>query len=278
MPTKTRSIRGAKAKQTKSKKAVPAKPKASRKPAAPAKRTTARKPAGAPPAPSIEALKKTISYYYLLSYCPPDQVTEFSDVTAPLRKSLADSAGMTEAAFFKAVLPEVCRRIVAYHEGTREPGKERVDALLKSAAKAEKNPENAMRFQEAMAQVARLPQRALPENRLHRKKGCQYCRLPCSYGFFTLVSEPVFSDLQKMLEAETQKPAPEQSPLRPVWGFTITHLAKTMESQQGYIHRAHLGNLAYCLLMLSMAKSRLAVPEAQLQAFQTANQAMIKED
>jgi hypothetical protein len=275
MPTKTRSIRGAKVKQTKSKKAVPAKPKASRKPAAPVKRTTSRKPAIAPPAPSVEALKKTISYYYLLSYCPPEKVADFQNATASLRKSLADSAGTSEAAYFKAVLPEVCRRIVSYHEATREPSQTWVDALVQSASAAEKNPEKLARFQEVMTNVARLPQRALPENRLHRKKGCAYCRLPCYYGYFTLVSEPVFIGLQEMLENEGQQPAGDRSPVRPVWGFTILHLGKTLQSQEVFIHQAHLVNLSYCLLLLSMAKSRLAVPEVQLQAFQAANKAMI---
>jgi hypothetical protein len=263
MPQKKRSPRVAKPKQGKSRKAPAVKPKAPRKKAVPVK------------APDVEAVKKTIAYFYLLSYCPPELCADFTEATAPLRKGLAESAGMSEAAYFKAVLPEVCRRIVSYHEGTREPSKEWVDALIKSAAKADKNAENASLFQDVMSQVARLPQRALPENRLHRKKGCQYCRRPCYYGYFTLISEPVFSGLQEMLEAETQKPAGERSPLQPVWGFTISHMANVMQTGQGYIRREHLGNLAYCLLMLSMAKSRLAVPEAQLQAFQAANQAMI---
>jgi hypothetical protein len=264
MPSKKRSPRTAKPKQASSKKAASAKPKA------PRKKSAAQK------APNVEALKKTIAYFYLLSYCPPELVADFKKATAPLRKGLAESAGMSEAAFFKAVLPEVCSRIVSYHEGTREPGREWVEKLAKTASKADKNAENVSLFQDVMAQVARLPQRALPENRLHRKKGCQYCRLPCHYGYFTLVSEPVFSVLQELLEAETRKPADDRSPLQPVWGFTISHLANVMQAGQGYIRREHLGNLAYCLLMLSMAKSRLAVPETQLQAFQAANQALIR--
>jgi hypothetical protein len=276
MPTKKRSTKGTKTKQAKRKKAAPAKRKTSRKTAAAPKRKTARKAAAPAPAQSVEALKKTIAYYYLLSYCPPEQVVEFAKTTGPLRKTLAKSAGMSETAYFKAILPEVCRRIVSYHEATRDPSPQWVDALVNSAAGAEKNPENLSRFQGEMSKVARLPQRALPENRLHRKKGCAYCRLPCHYGYFTLISEPVFSGLQKMLEAELEKPAGERSPLQPVWGFTAVHLTKILQSQQVYIHRAQMGNLAYCLLMLSMAKSRLAVPEAQLQAFQAANQALIQ--
>lgn len=290
MATKTRSTRGAKTKPTGSKKttpakpkpfrkqAAPAKPKVSAKKAAPVKSKTARKAAVPAPAPAIgvEALKKTIAYYYLLSYCPPELAAEFSGGTAPLRKSLADSAGMSEAAYFKAVLPEVCRRIVSYQEATREPNPQWVNALIASAAGAQKSPENLSRFQEEMTKVASLPGRSLPENRLHRKKGCAYCRLPCYYGYFTLVSEPLLSGLQAMMEAETRKSAGERSPVRPVWGFAVSHLAKLTQAGQMYIRREHLGNLAYCLLMLSMAKSRLAVPEAQLQAFQAGNQALIQ--
>jgi hypothetical protein len=279
MPTKKRSTKGTKTKQTKSKKASPAKQKTARKTAATPKRKTARpttrKAAVTAPAIRVEALKKTIAYYYLLSYCPPEQVVEFVNAAGPLRKELAKSAGMSEKAFFNAVLPEVCRRIVSYHEATREPSPQWVNALVSSAAAVEKSPENLSLFQEEMTKVARLPQRALPENRLHRKKGCAYCRLPCHYGYFTLVSEPTFRELQTMLEEETKMPAGERSPVQPVWGFTILHLGKTMQSRQAFIHQAHLGNLSYCLLLLSMAKSRLAVPEAQLQAFQAANQAMI---
>jgi hypothetical protein len=290
MPTKKRSTWGTKTKPTKSKKAAPAKTKPTRTKAASVKskvhvkqaaspkrkaaRTTTRKAAPAP-AIRVEALKKTIAYYYLLSYCPPEQVVEFVNAAGPLRKELAKSAGMSEKAFFNAVLPEVCRRIVSYHEATREPSPQWVNALVSSAAAVEKSPENLSLFQEEMTKVARLPQRALPENRLHRKKGCAYCRLPCHYGYFTLVSEPTFRELQTMLEEETKMPAGERSPVQPVWGFTILHLGKTMQSRQAFIHQAHLGNLSYCLLLLSMAKSRLAVPEAQLQAFQAANQAMI---
>jgi hypothetical protein len=287
MATKTRSTRGAKSKPSGSRKSAPAKRKATAKPAAPAKRETPVRPAAqakrttprksaAAPAISVNALKKTIAYYYLLAYCPPEQVGEFAEATAPLRKSLADSAAMSEKAYFNVVLPEVCRRIVSYHEATREPGKEWVEKLAISAAEADKNVKNVTLFQEEMSRVARLPGRALPENRLHRKKGCQYCRLPCAYGYFTLISEPAFRGLQQMLDAEMQKPADERSPLRPVWGFTVSHLAKVMQAGQGVIRREHLGNLAYCLLMLSMAKSRLAVPEAQLQAFQAGNQALIQ--
>jgi hypothetical protein len=259
MTKKIRPVQVKKSKRSKSKSASPSKGRTSRAPAAPAKQ------------PNVEAMKKTIAYYYLLSFCPPARISDFREKSGPLRKALADSAGMSEAAFFAAVLPEVCRRIVSFHEGTREPSKEWADALLKSAAKADQSPENASLFQAKMAQVARLPQRALPGNRLYPAKGCRFCRLPCRYGYFTLISEPVFSRLQRMLELEAGYPKEEQNPLRPVWAFAVSHLSQTLGVEKGVIQTVHLVNLAYCLLVLSMAKSRLAAPEAQLRAFQNGN-------
>jgi hypothetical protein len=224
----------------------------------------------------VDVLKQAITYFYLLSYCPSEKIADFKESTAALRKDMAAKTGMKEAAFFKAVIPEICQRIVSFSEATRKPSKTWVKALEKAVKEADKSPEKAAAFQAVMSDVARLKGRALPENRLHRKKGCALCRLPCYYGYFTLVSEPDFSQLQTLLEVEAGKPKEEQSPVRPVWGFTIFHLGRTIQAQQGYIQRAHLGNLAFCLLMLSMAKSRLAVPEAQLQAFQAGNQAWIQ--
>ncbi|MBN2117110.1 MAG: hypothetical protein JW730_11095 [Anaerolineales bacterium] len=224
---------------------------------------------------SLESLKKTIAYFYLLSYCPPAHIADFKQLTQPLRKALAESAGMKEAAYFKAAIPEVCRRIVAFHEGTREPSPFRVEALINTARNADKSPEKTLAFQIEVANVARIKQRALPENRLHRKKGCQFCRLPCHYGYFSLVSDPQFGQLRAMLAAEVNKPAPEQSPLGPVYGFAIRHIAGLTGTQEGFLEIEHLVNLSYCLLMLGMAKSRLAIPEEELRLFQAANQESI---
>jgi hypothetical protein len=264
MPAKTRSAKGQKAKSAKGKKAPSPKPSRAKKEAAPGKTLP------------VEALKKTISYFYLLSYCPPGRIADLRQITAPMRAGLAESAGMSEAAYFKTAIPDVCARIVAFHEDTRQPSPHWVDALAKAAGEAEKGPEKALAFQQEMANVARLPQRAKPDNRLHRKKGCLYCRLPCHYGYFTLVSSPDLRQLQGMLEAEARYPEAERLVIRPLWGFAATHLGQVAESQESIIHTEHLANLAFCLLLLGMAKSRLALPAEQLQAFQAANQAFIR--
>jgi hypothetical protein len=59
---------------------------------------------------------------------------------------------------------------------------------------------------------------------------------------------------------EAQRPKQEQNPLRPVLEFALSHPAQATQAGQGVIQPVHLGNLAYYLLMLSMAKSRLALP------------------
>ncbi|MBN2387078.1 MAG: hypothetical protein JXB85_08660 [Anaerolineales bacterium] len=223
----------------------------------------------------VDVLKKAITYHYLLSYSPAEQIDTFKKSTAALRKGLAEKAGMQEAAFFKAVIPEVAQRIAAFHHDSREPDPQWVEALVETAGPAGQAPEKAAAFQAVMSKVARLKPRALPENRLHRKKGCAFCRLPCYYGYFSLVSEPDFRILQRLLEAEAGLPKERQNPLRPVMAFTFSHLVQTTQAERGVIQRVHLGNLAYCLLLLSMAKSRLALPEAELQAFQANAQAWI---
>jgi hypothetical protein len=266
MPTKTSSNQGGKKQPTAVKKVVPKKSPPAKEQAAPVKTLP------------IDTLKKTIAYFYLLSYCPPVQIANFKQMTKPLRKALAGSAGMSEEAYFKKTIPEVCRRIVAFHEGTREPSPARIETLIHTALDADKSPQHALAFQIQVARVVRLKQRALPENRLHRKKGCQFCRLPCHYGYFTLVSDPQFVKLQELLAAEVKKPAAEQSPLSPVYSFTIQHIAKLMGTQGGFIEIEHLINLSYCLLMLGMAKSRLALAEEQLRLFQLANQEVLRRD
>ena len=223
-----------------------------------------------------ETMKRTITYFYLLSYCSPEMIADFKKNTAALRGKLAKQAGTNQEEFFEQAIPEVCQRIVSFHEDTREPSLEYVNPLVKAAGQADKNPDKAAAFQAEMSKIARLKSRALPDNRLHRKKGCAYCRLPCHYGFFTLVSDPDFRELQRLMEAEAVRPKDEQSPLRPVWNFALSHLAQVLEAEQGYIYRAHIANLSFCLLMLSMAKSRLPLPFEQIQIFQTANQAQIQ--
>jgi hypothetical protein len=224
----------------------------------------------------VESLKKTIAYFYLLSYCPPEQMTDFKRTTAAMHKALAESAGMQEAAYFSQVLPEVCRRIVAFHQDTREPDAEVVAGLAAAARTAEEDPASLRAFQAEMARVAGLPGRGKPENRLHRNKGCRYCAAACRYGYFTLVSDPQLKQLQDLFAEEASQPASRQTPLRPVYSFAIDHLLSVTGTSEGICEIAHVANLSYCLLMLGMAKSRLVLPEAQLRIFQEANQEFIR--
>jgi hypothetical protein len=223
-----------------------------------------------------ETLKKTIGYFYMLSFCPPSNLDDFKKASSKLRKQLAKEVGMTQTKFFPEVIPLVCWRIVAFSQNSREPDSETVDALVKTAKNAANSHKALSAFQEQMLKIAELPGRAKADNRLHRKKGCRFCEAPCRYGYFSLVSDPQFSLLQRILEAETKKGKGQQSPFRPVWAFTISHLIRLLDAQQGYISADHLGNLAYCLLMLSTAKSRYPLPETQVKAFQEANQKLIQ--
>lgn len=221
-------------------------------------------------------VKQAISYYYLLYYSPAERISEFLQNTAAIRNQMAEQSGMKPADFLQAVLPEVCYRISAFHYASREPDQDKVQSLINSASKAAKNKKHVLAFQEELSQLASLPPRADPDNRLHRKKGCAFCHLPCQYGYFSLVSEPEFAHLRDLLQTETQKPAAEQSPLRPAYEFTIQHLRNLTGANFVTMQVQHLTNLSYCLLMLGMAKSRLAVPGKHLQYFQAANQDVVQ--
>lgn len=223
-----------------------------------------------------ESMKKAIAYYFLLSYCPPDRLADFKKSTAPMVKAMAEKAGMKEKAYLPAALPEVCHRIVAFHQATREPDPKLVEGLQKAARDAEKNRKTLAAFKEEMTRIAALPGRAKGENRLHRNKGCRYCTAPCRYGYFTLVSDPQIKELQDLFAGETKRPTEQQTPLRPAYAFAMSHLAKVTGATQGDIEFSHVVNLAYCLLLLGMAKSRMALPEKQLLIFQGANQEFIR--
>jgi len=225
---------------------------------------------------SSEIIKRLITYYYLLSFCPSDQLDDFKRSIAPMCMELASQAGLKEKDFFVQALPEVCLRIVAFQQATREPDPEQITALIEAARNADKNSDTLTAFKAQMSHVAALPGRAKPENRLHRNKGCRYCAAACRYGYFTLVSDPQFSLLQELFVAEASKPAASQTPLMPAYIFAVNHLLRIAGSQEGFCEPVHAANLAYCLLMLSMAKSRMAFPDSQVRIFQSANQEFIR--
>jgi hypothetical protein len=223
-----------------------------------------------------EIMKKTIAYFYLLSFCPPEKLGAFLRNTSPLRGRLAAGAGMEPGAFFTRSAPEVCRRIVAFHQATREPDPEAVASLAAALGKADQNPESLAAFQSRMAEIAALPARAVVPNRLLQDKGCRRCATPCRFGFFILVSNPQFGRLQELLAEEAAKPASGQSPLNPALGFAVTHLLDFTGESEGFLRTEDLANLSYCLLIWGMARSRLAPPENYLRLFQAANQEFIR--
>jgi hypothetical protein len=222
-----------------------------------------------------DRIMQTISYYYLVNYCPPSQVNGLKEAAAKLRKELADAAGMKTPAYFKSALPEVCWRITAFHQATRQADPVGVQMLVQTAAKADVSEKGAQVFQEAMNELAAHPARAKPDHRLHRQKGCRFCMAPCEYGYFTLVSDPAFQRLLMMLEAENTKSAGERDPVAVLWAYTTTHLQGVLGAKECFIRANHLGNLSYCLLMLATARSRFAMPERELLAFQALNQQAI---
>ncbi len=222
------------------------------------------------------AIKKMLSYYYLVAFCPPAHVRDLKKASQKMRSALSKAAGLKMAEFVKAVAPEVAQRMAAFQQATREPDKDTVGKLTKAVIKADTKPEKAADYQNLMKAIAIHPGRAKMGNRLHRNKGCKYCQAPCQYGFFSLISEPDFKTLLAMLGAENKKLAAERNPVNVLWTYTTTHLWKILGKNEGFISADHLGNLSYCLLMLGTAKSRFAMPEAQLTRFQELSQQTIQ--
>lgn len=222
----------------------------------------------------VESLKKAICYFYLLAFCPPENIAQQKKALKSLHKGASRLSGLKDKEFIRLAALEASRHIMAFHQNTREPGTDWVEALADRAMVADTNPEQAAAFQELMTLVSRLPQRAKPENRLHRRRGCQFCTSPCAYGYFSLVSEPEISILQGFLEHEIQESPDTQKPIMAVSSFALTHITLLVGDMKDElsISQDHLSGLAYCLLSLATARSRLQVPEQQLGLFQEANQ------
>jgi len=223
-----------------------------------------------------EGLQMTISYLYLLSFCPPEHISHLKQSSELLRTGLSNKAELSEEDYFAKVIPEACRRIVAFHQNTREPDEDLVAELSKLAKVADSSPEAAWEFSTQMTKIAQLPERAKQKNRLRSNQGCQFCATPCLYGYFAMVSKPNYDHLNELLETELKKPKEEQDPLHVIWTFAMGHLWRTVGLRQGYVSANHLGNLGYCLLTLGMAKSRYPFPAEKMEAFQQANQALIE--
>lgn len=225
--------------------------------------------------PVPEGLRQTASYLHLLSFCPPEHIHNFKQAGAPLRKALAGRADLAVPEYFSRTIPEACRKMVEFYLKDHMDNERFVDTFNRSARLAHQSPQAAWAFSTLMALLAGSPERAGIQYRLRSTRGCQFCAAPCRYGHFLLVSAPDYDLLQRLLEEEAAKPA-GQDPLRATWRFALAHLWRTLGITQAYVSSAHLGNLAYCLLVLGMAKARFPFPEEELKRFQAANQLLIR--
>jgi hypothetical protein len=215
-----------------------------------------------------QVIRKLISYYYLVSYCPPEYINEFKEASQKMFTTLVDSTGYDTDEMFALTIPEVARRIMAFHLATREPDPDGVAALAQMLKIADKSPQETAIFQRVMHLIAVHPSRSKLDNRLHRNKGCAFCTAPCRYGYFTLVSNPDFITLKALLDAENRKFARERDAVKVLWNYTKKHVWSVLGTEAGFIRPEDLGNLSYCLLLLGTAKSRFALPEAQLKRYQ----------
>jgi len=223
---------------------------------------------------TVQEIRASVGYLYLLSFCPPDQIHAFTQAGLPLRSGLALQAGEPEGEFFARSIPESCRRITAFHQRLPDPDQQLVSELSTAALAAQQEPLAAYLFQQQMDRICSLPARAEPAKRLRPTQGCQLCQAPCRYGFFVLVSRPDYTVLEKLLEQYRDEPEPGGA-LKAAWSFTTSHLWRTLGTRQGYISPFHLGNLSFCLLVLAMAKARFPYPESELALFQEWNQGLI---
>ncbi len=212
--------------------------------------------------------KQVIIYLLTLSFASPNHMGGLEAVKNAILQEL-------EGDWSDAVM-QACQHIVSFHQASRDPDAERVAALAEAAQSADSSPEACRAFQDQMNMLAQLPGRAKESNRLHRKKGCRYCEIPCRYGYYSLISEPDFNKLQQTLETENSKSGQDQQPLQAIWMYTLNHISQSMDAGQWHISADHLGNLAYCLLMLATAKSRFAFPEEVVKRFQDQNQQLIQ--
>jgi hypothetical protein len=226
---------------------------------------------------SAGVITKTLHYFYLLSFCPSEKLATLQQTAADLLEEMYSECGENREDCLHQLCKEAASRILAFHTANRLPDEGLVENLAQRMLHAQNSKEDLHAFQQLMDETAALPGRAAPENRLHRRKGCRFCETPCRYGYFSLVSDPDFKLLLKMLEAENKKPAGDQDPIRATWAYGSIHLWRLLGVKQGFITPYHLGNMTYCLLMLATAKSRFALPEKQITLYQAANQRLIKE-
>ncbi len=214
------------------------------------------------------AVKQLINYFYLLSFCPAEYVEDLRKISQPMRRRYE----LDKAAVLEPAIPEAAMRIVAFQQATRQPEDFAVQELAEAMKMADQDAEKLAVFQQTIREIAKHRARAKASNRLHRQKGCAFCTAPCQYGFFTLMSDPDFKQLKSFLDEENKQLVKDREPIRALWAYTGAHLWQVLGARAMYLEPAHLGNLSYCLLLLGTAKSRFAMREKELTAYQKLNQ------
>ena len=225
---------------------------------------------------NADMIRQMVCYYYLVNYWAPDYIDTLVSVSEEMRQVLAKQIGLSVEEFSNLIIPEVASRIMTFHQASPKPDPEAVNVLSQVMKRADHDLAGATAYQRVMDVIAIHPGRAKPENRLHNQKGCKFCMTPCRYGYFSLMSEPDFVSLKAMLDAENQKLADQRNGVNVLWKYTREHFWGVIGAKEGYIAPEHLGNLAYCLLMLGTAKSRFALPEKELLVIQALNQRAIQ--
>ena len=221
-----------------------------------------------------QQIRKGINFLYLLYFCPTNKLSAFSAEAKKYTQELERLTSSNNVSILDIYLA-ACSRIIEFHTNSREVDEDILSGLVGSAIHALKSEENLTMFQIEMETIRALPQRTDMKNRLHRKKGCFLCERPCRYGYFSLISDPNFSNLLTHLREESDKDLEEKNVIRAVWTFTIKHLWEVMDCNQAFIGADHLGNLSYCMLLLATAKSRFSFPEKLMLFFQESNQVSI---
>ena len=70
---------------------------------------------------SSEAIRKMVCFYYLVSFWAPEYIGDLKKASRKMRTKLARETGLKMKEFIDLVVPEVARRIVAFHLATQEP-------------------------------------------------------------------------------------------------------------------------------------------------------------
>ncbi|MBN1266381.1 MAG: hypothetical protein JXA25_12865 [Anaerolineales bacterium] len=108
--------------------------------------------------------------------------------------------------------------------------------MSKVLVRADGNIKEIAAFLGMMFKIAAHPGREKNDNRLHHKKSCDLCTMPCRYGYFTLMVEPDYESLLALLDAENKKLVEERDPVRVLWTYTMQQIWNLLEIRGGYDH------------------------------------------